>query len=113
MTTRILYDVKQTLGILPDNLGFDLELLIFINSVKVFLVQQGITQLEIDIDETTVWPDFDSLQIGAMVKHYIQAKTKMAFDPTASETISRSLDSLSVELEGRIAHEVEEVAANA
>jgi len=111
MATTILEEIKVGLGIMPDNLGFDLELRIFLNSIKVNLIQLGVTEMDIDIDEQTYWPDFEEVTVGGLVKHYVLVKARQAFDPTASETIEKTFQSSVVQLEGRITHEVEETAA--
>lgn len=110
MANTILEDIKVGLGVMPDNLGFDLELLIFLNSIKVSLVQLGVTEMEIDIDEETGWPVFTDSTVEGLTKHYILVKARQAFDPTASETIAKTFERSVVELEGRLAHEVEEKA---
>ena len=107
--TIILEDVKTSLGVLPDNLGFDSELLMFINSAKSSLVQLGLIEMDIEIDEETEWPTFPNRLLESLSKHYIHAKVRMTFDPSASETISRTVSSAANELEGRIAHEIAEV----
>ncbi len=109
MTTTILEDVKVSLGILSNNLGFDSELLMFINSAKSSLVQLGVAELDIDIDETTEWPIFPNSSVEALTKHYIHVKVRQTFDPVASETIARVISATAEELEGRIAHEIAEV----
>lgn len=109
MTTIILENVKTSLGILPDNLGFDSELLMFINSAKSSLVQLGVAELDIAIDEETEWPTFPNAIVESTSKHYIHVKTRQTFDPVASETISRTMLAAANELEGRIAHEIAEV----
>ena len=109
MTTIILENVKVSLGILPDNLGFDSELLMFINSAKSSLVQLGVAELDIYIDELTAWPTFPNSSVEAMSKHYIHVKVRQTFDPVASETIARTVLAAANELEGRIAHEIAEV----
>ncbi len=108
--TLILEDIKEFLGILPDNLGFDPELLFFVNSAKANLVQLGLTEFDIDIDESTAWPTLGTEALTSFAKHYMAGKTRQTFDPTASETISRIIDATLVELEGRINYEVEEIA---
>lgn len=109
MTNIILENIKTAIGVLPDNLGFDSELLMFINSAKSSLVQLGLAELDIDIDETTEWPEFPNSTIEYLSKHYIQVKVRQTFDPAASETISKTLSAVASELEGRIAHEIAEV----
>lgn len=109
--TLILEDIKTGLGILPDNLGFDSELLLFINSAKANLIQLGLTELDIVVDENTVWPTFGSEALESLTKHYLLTKVRQGFDPTPSETISKTMSAFVVELEGRINYEVQEVAA--
>ncbi len=109
MTNLILSEMKQAVGVSPDNVGFDGELLMMINSIKTSLVQLGVQDLEIDIDETTVWPAWPNQRLGDLAKHYIQVKLRQAFDPTASENISAALNKSAAELEGRIVHEIAEV----
>jgi hypothetical protein len=106
----ILEDIKTGIGIAVDNLGFDHELLVFINSAKGNLVQLGVTEFDIPLDETTEWPSFGSEAMTSHVKSYILVKVKQTFDPTASESINRVLESALQEVEGRITYEVQEVA---
>jgi hypothetical protein len=107
--TIILEDIKTSIGILPDNLGFDSELLMFINSAKSSLIQLGVVELDIEIDEETEWPEFPNGEMLSLSKHYISVKVRQTFDPIPSETISKTISSAAMELEGRIAHEVAEV----
>ncbi len=107
--TIILENVKMSLGILEDNLGFDTELLMFINSAKSSLVQIGVAEMDIDIDETTEYPTFPNSTIEALSIHLIHVKVRQTFDPVASEVIARTISFSANELEGRIAHEVAEV----
>ena len=108
MAQIIIEEIKTALGLMPDNLGFDLELLIFVNSAKANLVQLGVTEMDIDIDETTQWPSFTKARVGDLTKHYITVKARQTFDPMASETIAKSISNSVMELEGRLAHELEE-----
>jgi hypothetical protein len=108
MANIILEDLKTTLGLLPDNLGFDLELLIFVNSAKTNLVQLGVTEMDIDIDESTPWPSITNGRVGDLVKHYLNVKARQTFDPIASETIARTVTASVVEVEGRLLHELAE-----
>lgn len=109
MTAIILENIKTSLGILPDNLGFDSELLMFINSARIPLVQLGLVEFDIEVDEQTEWPVFPNLEIKSLSIHYIHVKVRQTFDPVASETIARTVSAAANELEGRIAHEVSEV----
>lgn len=105
----ILENIKTSVGILPDNLGFDSELLMFINSAGSSLVQLGVAEMDIPIDEVTEWPTFPNDRVGFLSKHFVQVKVRQTFDPVASETIAGTMSRVAIELEGRIAHEMAEV----
>jgi hypothetical protein len=109
----ILDDVKYGLGILPGNDGFDNELLMYINTVGAVLVQFGVSQYDIVIDDESEWPTLDNQQIEALVQHYTTIKVKLVFDPSANQTITTALEASLPELEGRIKLIVEEVEAGA
>ena len=109
MTKLILEEIKIALGVDRTNIGFDTELLMFINSTKSSLIQLGVVEMDIPVDESTEWPTWQNETLGNLVKHYIQVKVRQAFDPTASETIEGTLASSALVLEGRITHETEEV----
>jgi len=109
-TMTILDDVKYGLGILPTNDGFDNELLININSVAANLVQLGIIDYDIVIDDGTTWPVLVNFQIEALIKQYIIIKVKLIFDPSANQSITEALKGSLPELEGRIKLIVEEEA---
>lgn len=106
----ILDDVKFGLGISPDNDGFDNELLMHINSNAAALVQIGVVEYDILIDEETDWPTLANQQIEALVKQWSTIKVKLIFDPSANESITKALTSSLPELEGRMSLVVEEVA---
>lgn len=110
--TLIIEDVKKALAVEPNNLAFDGELYVNIGSAKAILIQLGVTELDIDVDETTSWPVFDSDVVGELAKHYMVLKVKSIFDPTASETIQRTFSEGMLSLESRIVHELDEEAAN-
>lgn len=110
--TLIIEDVKRALAIEPNNLGFDGELYVNINSAKSILIQLGVTELDITIDETTSWPVFNSDIVGELAKQYMVLKVRAIFDPTASETIAKTLSQEGTVLESRIIHELNEEAAN-
>lgn len=107
MVNIIIDDIKNSFGIQQNNLGFDEELLGFINSASSNLVQLGVSELDIEIEDDTRWPTFRSIQLGFLSRNYLQLKSKLSFDPTPSETIARAFASTLTELEGRIANEVE------
>lgn len=107
----LLDDIKYGIGINPGNDGFDNELLIHINSIAANLVQFGVIDYDVVIDEDTYWPILDNFQIESLVKQYIVIKVKLVFDPSASQSITAALERSIPELEGRIKLIVEEVEA--
>lgn len=109
--TLIIEDVKKGLAIEPDNLGYDGELYLNINAAKSALIQLGVDELDITIDETTEWPVFNSDVVGELSKEYLVLKVKTVFDPTASDTISRAFKNFLIELEARIVHQIDEETA--
>ena len=109
MSDIILGNIKTVLGIEEDNLGFDHELLIHINSAKSGLVQLDVTALDIVIDASTVLPDTGSTSLDALCVQYLGWKVKQAFDPSANASIASALDKSLITLEGRIQYEVEEI----
>jgi len=110
MTTIILQDVKTSLGVLPSNLAFDLELLMHINSATGSLYQLGVTEFVLGVTETSLWPIFANQTLDSTIKQYVTLKTKHIFDPIPNGVIANSMVDRMIELEGRITHEVEHVA---
>lgn len=106
----IIEEIKSAIGIPPDNLAFDSELVIGLNAAKGILVQQGVDELDITIDDATLWPTFNNDVVGELSKEYLRLKFKVVFDPIASETIQNTLAKYLAELEARIRHEIEEEA---
>lgn len=106
----ILSDIKVACGVIPANLGFDPELLQIINSVKSAAVQIGVTEYaSVVIDDTTEWVPLSNSTLDGMAKEYLALRTRIIFDPIASESIRNSMTETIQELEGRIGHEVDEV----
>jgi len=106
----ILVDVKQALGLMVDNLGFDFEILMHINAAVSQLVQLGVSEFEeVVVDADEEWPVFSTETLSGLVKPYVYLRTKLVFDPSASGTIAQALEKHADTLEGRIAHEVYEV----
>lgn len=101
----ILDSVKLSLGILPEVVAFDNDLILHINSIFSVLTQQGIGPNEgFSIkDKTANWTDFltndDRLQA---VKSYMNLRVKILFDPPASATVMGAYKEQIKELEWRM-----------
>lgn len=80
----ILDSVKQILGQAPEDTGFDVDILMHINSTFMILNQLGIgpdNGFAIE-DNTAVWADFlgDDLMLNG-AKSYTYLRVRMLFDP--------------------------------
>jgi len=111
MSKPILEHVKDAIGIDEGNLGFNTELLSILNSTAAALVQLGLSDYAIEIDEGTEFRSSKRKSLDAHVKSYFTVVAKTVFDPTASETIASSRKDRVTELEGRISHENDDMIA--
>ena len=101
----ILDDIKKLVGINKEDLSFDNDILIHINSAFMILNQLGvgpITGFSIS-DSSKKWKDYlpDTEDFEA-VKTYIYLKVKIIFDPPLSTTIMEALKQTISELEWRL-----------
>ena len=104
MSTSILNDIKHTLGLLPDELAFDSDLLIFINAQFATLTQLGVGPVQgyaiTNADNT--WDEFVNDVRLDSVKTYIFLKVKLMFDPPSTGFVVASFERQIEELEFRI-----------
>lgn len=106
----ILASIKDAIGVVGDNLGFDHQLLMQINSAAAELAQIGVDEFaDLTIGASTEWPAIESSVLLNLVKQYIYLRTRTVFDASASSTIAATLEKTSAVVEGRIAHEVEHI----
>lgn len=81
--SSILNDVKHSLGLLPEETAFDLELVLHINTTLAILHQIGAGPVEgFEItgpDET--WNQFVTDPRMNAVKSYVYLKVRLMFDP--------------------------------
>lgn len=104
----ILQDIKTGIGIDPNNLGFDQELLLLINGYSAVMAQNGVLEFSgLIIDENTEWPEFVHPLVRSMAKPLMIMKVRSVFDPIPSETIRTSMEKATVEYEGRIQLEID------
>lgn len=110
----ILNSCKEMLGIDPDELVFDQELIIHINSSFSVLHQLGVgtqekSQFKIK-DATATWTDFISggtSDVIEMVKTYVYLKLRLVFDPPAHSFAISSFEDQAKELEWRLCVEAD------
>jgi hypothetical protein len=102
LESSILNSIKKLLGIDPDDISFDNDILIHINSTIPNLSQMGIGPKNgfIVTSADDKWIDYiDSSTINLEgVKTYLYLKIKLIFDPPTNSTtidaINKSIDEL-------------------
>ena len=113
----ILNTVKKTIGISIDDSSFDVDLILYINSVILILSQLGLSEADTTpiIDDATTWIQFlgdrKDLEI---VKSYIHFKVKLMFDPPSNTASIKAITDIISEHEWRITNSntIKEVIIN-
>ena len=89
----IFEDVKEALGIVKEDTGFDTELSMYISDGIDTLKQLGAVSEFLEYDETMKWsdiieiPKFTHPPYG-MVRLFILLNTKLTFDPPSPSNVS-------------------------
>ena len=101
----ILNSVKKMSGIAEDYEAFDIDLILYINSVFSILHQMGVgpeTTYKIQNAENT-WDEFteDNTEIE-MVKPYVYMKVRLMFDPPSNSFVINSFNEMIKEAEYRL-----------
>ncbi len=103
----ILSTIKKTLGIAQEDISFDVDIIIFINSTLFILSQLGLKEADTTpiIDDITTWEDLLGTRTDLeVVKTYIHFKTKNMFDPPTNSASAEAYNRVIAELEWRIAN---------
>lgn len=100
----ILEDVKKQLGIIKEDIAFDKDITIAIDTTLGFLYQIGAIDSAQTIDgyETTWEELIPETDIRQLAKQYVYNKVRLFFDPPASSTIVKAYEEQAKELEWRI-----------
>ena len=106
----ILASIKKLLCIEADYEQFDTDIIIYINSVLMVLIQLGIgpsTGFSIS-DNSAIWSDLlgDRTDLEA-VKTYVYLKVRLVFDPPQNSFLVDSIKNMITELEFRLNAQVE------
>lgn len=103
MSLSILNSTKKLLGIDPLIEAFDLDIILYINSVFTGLYQMGASEQPFTIcDATKTWDDYTTdNNFSELVKTYMAAKVRTMFDPP-SGAVAEALNKTIEELEFRI-----------
>lgn len=105
MEESILLSTKKILGLDPDYVPFDLDIITHINTAFSILNQLGVGPVEgfSIVDETTQWGDYlvplNQLQ---MVRTYIYLKVRVLFDPPQTSFLLESANTQIKEYEWRL-----------
>lgn len=101
----ILLSIKKLLGLEPDYVYFDNDILMHINSALMSLHQIGVGPTEgyIVEDDTQTWSDFvgDRKDLGA-IKTYVYLRARLVFDPPQTGFVVEALKEQVKELEWRL-----------
>ena len=101
----ILASIKKLLGIAEEDISFDQDIIMHINSVFMILTQLGVGPSKgfFIKDYDAVWSDFipkdSSLEA---VKSYVYMKVRLMFDPPLSSAVSDAINRNISELEWRL-----------
>lgn len=99
----ILTSVKKQCGLDADYKHFDVDIIMYINSVFMILKRVGVGPINgFRIkDEYSVWTDFlpDDDPNHEGVKTYVGAKVRLMFDPPTNSVLLQNLKDLISELE--------------
>ena len=104
----ILEDIKKQIGIVPEYLVFDDQILLDLNSAFNTLHQLGVGPEEgFLINKDTTWEEVIRTNRLNFIKSYISMKIKVMFDPPTSSFALDALNKQIAEYEWRITSEVE------
>lgn len=101
----ILDSIKKMLGLMPEYVQFDQDILVFINAAFLSLNQIGIgpEQGFWIRDNTTTWEEYFGIETNLeVVKTYIYLKTRLLFDPPANSFVVESMNKQIAEIEFRL-----------
>lgn len=105
MDSSILNTIKRMLGLEEIETGFDIDIIVSINSAFMFLNQLGVgpTDCFVVTGNTETWGSFltNNTNLEA-VKSYIYLKVRMMFDPPSSSTLNAAFERQLNELEFRL-----------
>lgn len=101
----ILTSIKKLLGIGENDINFDVDILVHINTALAILPQIGISNASTIYveDSSTTWNSLigNDYRLN-LIKTYVYQKVKLAFDPPSSSAAIEALTRSISELEWRI-----------
>ena len=113
--SKILDDVKKTIGIDPSYTEFDVDLVLCTNAILGELKQIGVSDTDFVITtKNETWTDYLGAkeQILEMVKMYVCLKVRTMFDVQQSSSVGEAINAHLQELEWRIMRNLEGYFSN-
>ena len=107
MEQSVLISTKRALGLMDDDVSFDSDVIMHLNSVVSVLIQIGVpvpVGFVIENDQTT-WDQLLGKPMenhAAMIKSYVYARVRILFDPPTSSFGLSALREQANEFEWRI-----------
>lgn len=107
--SSILNDVKDQLGLLPEDTSFNNPIIIHINSVFTILTQLGVGPAEgyMITGPENEWSEFYEDQRLNAIKSYMFLRVKLFFDPPPTGFVTASYERQILEMEFRLNAEVD------
>lgn len=105
--SSILRDVKQTLGVDPDDRTFDIDLSLHINSALAIVHQIGLRIEPRVVDDGLEW---ENLYIGTyldLVREVVVLHCRLAFDPAGYSFVNSAHEKLLEEAKVRLQYALE------
>lgn len=110
LENSILSSIKKSLGLEPEVIQFDPDIIICINSILNVLTQIGVGPIKgFSIQsEVETWEDFigEDKRLN-MIKSYIIMKVKLMFDPPSIAAVLTSYQEMIKEYECRLSYQVD------
>lgn len=104
----ILEMVKDYCNVDQEELSYDTELLILINSAVTEVSDAGVTEYEnFEVGPDTELPSFESVEMKNLSNRYLTLKVREGFDPSVNATVTQSSKDVLGELEFRIINRYE------
>lgn len=100
----ILETTKRLCGIEPDDIDYDTEIVLHINTVFFVLQELGVGPAEgfLILDGTTKWSEFIQMESIAGVISYMGLRVKMLFDPPPTGPATEAMERQAGMLEWRL-----------
>ena len=105
MDSSILTSIKKLLGVAEEDISFDQDIIMHINTVFAILAQLGVGPANgfLIEDDGAIWSDYLSNATNLeLVKSYIYMKVRFMFDPPTNSILADAMNKNISELEWRI-----------